>query len=55
MSEDKKKTIAVEEAAKENEKKEIPVEKLDEVTGGSIRNVRYTKTTDISEDTKSKI
>ncbi len=53
MAEDKKKVITNE--AEETESKEISFENLDEVTGGSIRNVRYTKTTDISEDTKSKI
>ena len=55
MSEDKKKVTAAVEPAKENEKKEIPVEQLGEVTGGGIGNVRYTPTKPISEDTKNKI
>ncbi len=55
MLEEKKKDITNENEANEKENKEISVENLDEVTGGSIRNVRFTKTTDISEDTKNKI
>lgn len=55
MSEDKKKVITNENEVKENEQKEISLENLDEVTGGSIRNVRYTKTTDITDSIKNKI
>ena len=55
MSEDKKKTTVAVETAKENENKEIPVEQLDEVSGGAIRNVRYTPTKPISSDTQDKI
>lgn len=55
MSKDKKKATAAVEIAKENEKKEISVEQLDEVTGGAIRNVRYTPTKPISKDTQNKI
>ena len=55
MAEDKKKGLAEDVSAKENESKELSEDQLDEVSGGSIRNVRYTKTTTISADTKSKI
>lgn len=55
MSEDKKKTTAAVETAKENEEKEISVEQLDEVSGGGIGNVKYTPTKPISEDTQNKI
>ena len=40
---------------KENNSKELSLDTLDEVAGGAIGNVRYTKTTDISKDTQSKI
>lgn len=34
---------------------ELDLENLEQVTGGSIRNVKYTQTTEISDDTKKKI
>lgn len=34
---------------------ELDLEELENVSGGSIRNVNFTKTVDISEDTKAKI
>lgn len=34
---------------------ELDMEALEGVSGGSIRNVKFTKTVDISEDTRSKI
>ncbi len=39
----------------ENTEQELDLDDLEQVTGGSIRNVQYTKTTEISDDTKSKI
>ena len=47
----RKKTLSNEEA----EEQEIDLDDLEQVTGGSISNVNYTKTGDISNDTKSKI
>ena len=55
MSDEKKKVIAAEDAAKENEAKEISDDQLKDVTGGSIRDVRFTKTGSISQDTKDKV
>ena len=51
MTDEKKKALSNEEA----EEQEIDLEDLEQVTGGSISNVNYTKTGDISNDTKSKI
>ncbi len=45
----KENTKAAEEAI------EIDDDELENVTGGTIHNVRFTKTTDISQDTKDKI
>ena len=41
----------------ETEKKpqELDLDDLDVVQGGSIANVQYSKTSDISEDTRNKI
>ena len=55
MSDNKKKTILSEEAKKQDKAKEISLDELDKVAGGAIGNVRYTPTTDISDDTKNKI
>lgn len=52
MAEEKKNTVSEEQA---NNAQEINLDELDKVTGGSIGNVRYTKTSDISSDTRSKI
>lgn len=41
--------------AEEKERQEIDLDDLEQVTGGSIKNVQYTKTVEISQDTKSKI
>lgn len=41
--------------AEEKETLELNLEDLEQVTGGSIKNVQYTKTVEISADTKSKI
>lgn len=49
---DKKKTP---ENTQEAMEQEINFDDLEQVTGGSIKDVKYTKTTDISGDTKSKI
>lgn len=51
MSDEKKTTVNAEEIAEQ----EINLDELEQVTGGSIKNVQYIKTTDISKDTKSKI
>lgn len=51
MADEKKKNMNNEEVAAQ----EIDFDELEKVTGGSIKNVNYTKTTDISQDTKSKI
>ncbi|MBQ6554821.1 MAG: hypothetical protein IJL89_06280 [Firmicutes bacterium] len=34
---------------------DVDVSELDKISGGSIDNVNYTKTDDISEDTQNKI
>lgn len=39
----------------EMDKNEINLEDLEQVTGGSLRNVVYTPTYDISEDTRRNI
>lgn len=41
--------------AQTNQDKELDLDQLKDVAGGSIRNVIFTPTTDISDDTKSKI
>ncbi len=41
--------------AEEQEMQELDIEKLEQVAGGSLKDVVYTPTVDISEDTKSKI
>lgn len=51
MAEEKKTAINEEEAVEQ----EINLDELEQVTGGALRNVQYTKTIDISEDTKRKI
>lgn len=51
MSDEKKKTQGNE----KTEQQEINVEDLEQVTGGSIKDVNYTQTTNISSDTQSKI
>lgn len=51
MADEKKIT----EKAEETTEQEINLDELEQVTGGSIKNVQYIKTTDISSDTKSKI
>lgn len=50
MSDEKKTTVKNDEITEQ----EISLDELDNVTGGSIGNVKYTKTVDISGDTKSK-
>ena len=35
--------------------KELDLEELNDVSGGSLKDVNFTKTGDISKDTKSKI
>lgn len=46
----------MEDNKKENKAKEVKLEDLAKVTGGSgLRNVKKEKTHDISDDTKSKI
>ena len=40
---------------KQNAEKEISLDNLSEVAGGAIKNVKYTPTNPISEDTKKKI
>ena len=52
MSEDKK--IKVNEK-KISDDKELDLEELNDVSGGALRNVSFTKTRDISRDTKDKI
>ncbi len=54
MSEDRKK-VSDNQASEEQEMQEIDLDDLEQVTGGSLHNVQYTKTVDISEDTKKKI
>ncbi|MBS5165049.1 MAG: hypothetical protein ACLUDG_00820 [Butyricicoccus sp.] len=39
----------------EQETQELDLGALEQVTGGSLKDVVYTPTVDISEDTKSKI
>ncbi|MBS5165050.1 MAG: hypothetical protein ACLUDG_00815 [Butyricicoccus sp.] len=39
----------------EQETQELALDELEEVAGGSLKDVVYTPTVDISEDTKSKI
>ncbi len=51
MSDEKKKTQGNEKP----EQQEINLEELEQVTGGSIKDVNYTSTTEISHDTQSKI
>ncbi|MCH5185593.1 MAG: hypothetical protein J1F64_05640 [Oscillospiraceae bacterium] len=34
---------------------EIDLDELEQVTGGSIKDVKHTKTTDVSSNTKGKI
>lgn len=43
------------EEAKEAKKQELDLDDLNNVTGGSLRNVHKTETVDISEDTRNKI
>jgi hypothetical protein len=50
MTDEKKKA-----GIKDEEVVELNLEELDKVTGGSIKNVKYTETTEISDDTKRKI
>lgn len=50
---DKKKSDTSEE--KKVVVEELDLEDLEGVSGGSIRNVNFTKTVDISKDTRSKI
>ena len=50
MSDEKKKTQGNENP----EQQEINAEDLEQVTGGSIKDVNYTSTTNISADTQSK-
>lgn len=49
---DEKKNVKGNEELKD---KELNLEDLDKVSGGSLGNVRYTDTVDISDDTKGKI
>lgn len=51
MSDKKKLNIEAEEA----EVTELNLDDLENVTGGSIKDVNYTETTDISKDTQEKI
>lgn len=51
MSEEKK----IPQEAKTEDEKELSLDDCEKVTGGSIHNVVYTETTEISEDTKRKI
>ena len=51
MSE-KKNIVSNEENLKE---KELDLEELEDVSGGSLKDVDFTKTGDISKDTKSKL
>ncbi|MBS5150506.1 MAG: hypothetical protein Q4A63_02920 [Butyricicoccus pullicaecorum] len=41
--------------AEEQDVQELDFDELEEVTGGSIKDVVYTPTVDISQDTKLKI
>lgn len=50
---DEKKIIKTEEQEKET--KEINLDALEEVTGGSLRDAKKKKTSSISDDTRSKI
>ena len=52
---DEKKIIQTEERQKEKETKEINLDELDEVTGGSLSDAKKKKTSSISDDTRSKI
>ena len=49
---DEKKTLSKEEPLKE---KELNLEELKDVSGGALKDVVFTKTSDISLDTKNKI
>ena len=40
---------------KNSEKKELEVSDLKKASGGTLKDVNYTETHDISDDTKSKI
>lgn len=51
MSENKK----LEKTKKQNAEKEVSLDDLSEVAGGAIKNVKYTPTKPISDDTKAKI
>jgi hypothetical protein len=51
MSDEKKKMSDT----ADQEQKELDFEELDEVHGGSLRNVTITQTRDISDDTKGKL
>ncbi len=42
-------------AVEEADEKELSLDECEQVTGGSIRDVQYTKTVDISEDVKERI
>lgn len=48
----KKNTLSNDEALKN---RELNLEELEDVSGGSLKNVSFTKTEDISKDTKSKL
>ena len=54
-----KKNVNANENENEKEEKvlseELDLDTLENVSGGSLRNVKFTKTVDISEDTRSKI
>lgn len=52
---DEKKIVQTEEKQNEKETKEINLDELDEVTGGSLRDAQKKKTSSISDDTRSKI
>ena len=54
MNDDRKK-FSEDQATEETEMQEIDLDDLEQVTGGSLHNVQYTKTVDISEDIKKKI
>ncbi len=51
MAEEKDKLITNDDGVKE----EISFDEIEQATGGSIKNVQYTKTVEISDDTRSKI
>lgn len=49
------KSAPTNEQSKQPDLENLGLEQLKDVTGGSIHNVVFTKTSDISEDTKKKI